>query len=95
LRQWAASLQVSTEIHDAKRDRDAAATQESMLGSPDPSSLTDYVRAYNVIRDIKVFPINKQLVLQVAAQAGTPLLFVWIVATPVEQIIVGLLKRLV
>jgi hypothetical protein len=84
-----------TESFDAKWARDAAATQESMLASPDPSSLSDYVSAYNVIRDIKVFPINKQLVLQVAAQAGTPLLIVWIVATPVEQIIVGLLKRLV
>jgi hypothetical protein len=84
-----------TESFDAKWARYGGATQESMLGSPDPSSLADYVTSYNVIRDIKIFPINKQLVLQVAAQAGAPLVIVWIVATPVEQIIVGLLKRLV
>jgi hypothetical protein len=84
-----------TESFDLKWIRSASATQESLLGSPDPSSLADYVRGYNVIRDIKIIPINKQLVIQVAAQAAAPLALVWIVMSPVEKIIAGLLKLLV
>jgi hypothetical protein len=84
-----------TEAFDAKWTRDAYTSGESMLGNPDPSSLIDYVGSYQVVRDLKVVPINKQLVLQVAAQAGSPLALVWIVATPLENIIAGILKMMV
>jgi hypothetical protein len=84
-----------TESFDAKWAQDAGATQGSMLGSTDPSSLIDYVNSYGVIRAIKVFPIDKHAVFQVAAEAGAPLAIVWIVATPAERVIIGLFKMLV
>jgi hypothetical protein len=83
------------EAFDTKWTRNVYAGGESMLGSTDPSSLIDYVSSYQVVRDLKVFPIRKQFVLQVAAQAGAPLGIVWIAATPVEKIIAGVLKLLV
>jgi hypothetical protein len=83
-----------TRSFDAKWTEDANAPKESILGSPDPSSLTDFVSSYNVVRDIKVVPIDQKLVLQVAAEAAAPLAIVWIVATPAERIVANLIKML-
>ena len=63
-----------------------------MLGNQDPSSLIDYVTSYQVIQEMQIIPINRQLVIQVAVLAAAPLLLVWIFWTPVEQIIAGLFK---
>ena len=54
--------------------------------------MIDYVSSYEVIRDIKVIPISKELVIQVAALAAAPLILIWILLTPVEQIVAGLFK---
>jgi hypothetical protein len=81
-----------TEAFDAKWARGQRHTGEAMLGDPDPSSLIDYVDSFNVVRNMRVLPINKELVLQVAAQAAAPLAVVWIVATPLDEIISGLVK---
>jgi hypothetical protein len=79
---------------DSKWATGADEARGSMLGSQDPSSLIDYVSVYNVIRDMKIIPINKRLVIQVAAQAAAPLALVWFFATPVDQIVKTLLKML-
>jgi hypothetical protein len=83
-----------TKAFDAKWTEDGDASKESMLGSPDPSSLIDLLSSYNVVRDLKVVPVDRKLVLQVAAEAAAPLAVVWIVATPAESILAGLLKML-
>jgi len=84
-----------TGAFDAKWVGGPQSIQEGMLGNPDPSSLIDYVSSYNVVKDMKVFPIDKQLVMQVASEAAAPLALLWLAATPVEQIITGVLKMLV
>jgi len=84
-----------TRAFDAKWVDGPQSIQEAMLGNPDPSSLIDYVSSYNVVKDMKVFPIDKQLVMQVASEAAAPLALLWLAATPVEQIITGVLKMLV
>lgn len=68
--------------------------RESMLGNPDPSSLIDYISSYQVIRQMKIMPISKTLVIQVALQAAAPLAIVWFFATPLDQIVKTLLKML-
>jgi hypothetical protein len=83
-----------TKSFDAKWTQDGNGTRESILGSPDPSSLADFVSSYNVVRDLKFIPIDRKLVLQVAAEAAAPLAVVWIVATPAERIVAGLIKML-
>jgi len=52
----------------------------------------DYVSSYQVIYDIQVIPVTKELVIQVAALAAAPLVLIWILLTPVEQIVAGLFK---
>jgi hypothetical protein len=81
-----------TGAFDAKWARGDDPAPESMLGNPDPSSLIDYVSSYQVIQDMQVIPISKQLVIQVAAMAAAPLVLVWILSTPLDTIFTGLLK---
>lgn len=80
---------------DAKWLRTTASPPPEMIGSQDPSSFVDYISCVEVIQGMRVFPISKQLVIQVAAQAFAPFALVWIFATPVEQIIAQIVKRLV
>jgi hypothetical protein len=72
----------------------SAHPQESMLGSPDPSTLIDYVSSYDVIRQMQTIPINRQLVIQVTIQAAAPLALVWLIMSPSEKIVEILLKIL-
>jgi hypothetical protein len=83
-----------TESFDEKWTREGVRPRESLLGSPDPSSLADFVSSYNVIRDLRTVPIDRRLLFQVATQAAAPLAIVWFVATPVDNIVAGLLKML-
>ena len=81
-----------TAAFDVKWGKGGGPAPESLLGSSDPSTVIDYVSSYEVIRDIKVIPISKELVIQVAALAAAPLVLIWILLTPVEQIVAGLFK---
>jgi hypothetical protein len=83
-----------TKSFDAKWTQDGNGTRETILGSPDPSSVADLVSSYNVVRDLKIVPIDRKLVLQVAAEAAAPLAIVWLVATPAERIVANLIKML-
>jgi hypothetical protein len=79
---------------DAKWAQTTGSPTDSMLGSPDPSSLVDYISSFTVIRDMQIVPISKYLVIQVAAQAAAPFVLVWMLATPFEEIITEILKKL-
>jgi len=83
-----------TESFDEKWTREGAGTRGSLLGSPDPSSLADFVSSYNVIRDLRTVPSDRKLLFQVATQAAAPLAIVWFVATPADRIVAALLKML-
>jgi hypothetical protein len=79
---------------DGKWVQTADSPPGDMVGSPDPSSVIDYIRCVNAIRGMRVIPVTKMLVISVAAQAFAPFALVWIFATPVEQIIAQIVKRL-
>ncbi|MBV8553235.1 MAG: hypothetical protein JOY54_18205 [Acidobacteriaceae bacterium] len=83
-----------TESFDSAWATESGSKQKSMLGSQDPSSVADFISSYNVVDQMRVVPINKELVLLVAAEAAAPLAVLWIFATPLEEIIRGLMKML-
>jgi hypothetical protein len=69
-----------------------AAAREVMLGNQDPSSLIDFISSYNVVRGMQIIPVSRQLVTHVAAQAAAPFLLVWLFATPLDEIVLRLLR---
>jgi hypothetical protein len=79
---------------DAKWVGTAESSPAEMIGSQDPSSFIDYISCVQVIQSMQIIPISKLLVTQVAAQAFAPFAVIWIFATPVEQIIAQIVKRL-
>jgi hypothetical protein len=83
-----------TAAFDAKWTTGTDSAGEAMLGNPDPSSLIDFISSYDIIGKMKIIPLNKRLVIQVAAQAAAPFAVVWFFTTPVEQIIKTLLGLL-
>jgi hypothetical protein len=66
----------------------------AMIGSQDPSSLIDYISSYDVIQATRMIPISKRAVLYIAAQAAAPFALVWYLATPIDELIAQILKRL-
>jgi hypothetical protein len=68
--------------------------RESLLDSGDSSSFIDYVSTYNVIREMRIIPVSKRLLIQVAVQSGAPFALVWLTVSPVERIVSTMLKLL-
>jgi hypothetical protein len=66
----------------------------SMIGSPDPSSLIDYISSYDVIRETQVFLTSRRAVIYIAILAAAPFVPVWLLATPLDKLIGEILKRL-
>jgi hypothetical protein len=66
----------------------------AMIGTQDPSSLIDYISSYDVIQQMRAIPINRRTVIYIAAYAAAPFGIVWFLATPVDQLITEILKRL-
>lgn len=83
-----------TESFDAKWTREGVVMRGAMLSSRDPSSVADFVRSYNVVRDLRIVPVDRKLLFQVAAEAAAPLAIVWFAATPAERIVAGVLRVL-
>jgi hypothetical protein len=67
---------------------------ERLLGNPDISSQADMSVDYFVIRDMRIVPVNKMVILQVAVLAVLPMIPLVLVATPVEEIVRTILKML-
>jgi hypothetical protein len=81
-----------TDSFESKWLNETDAKQEAMLGSSDPSSLVDFISSLNIIREMQVIPIGKELVIQVAAEAAAPFALVWLFATPIDEIVRGLFR---
>jgi hypothetical protein len=65
-----------------------------MIGTQDPSSLIDYISSYEVIQGTKVILITRGAILHIAAVAAAPFALVWYLATPIDELIKEILKRL-
>jgi hypothetical protein len=66
----------------------------AMVGTQDSSSVIDYISTFDVIQAMRVIPISRRSVIYMAAYAAAPFAVVWLMATPVEQLIAQLIKRL-
>jgi hypothetical protein len=67
---------------------------ERLLGNPDISSQADMSVDYFVIRDMRIVPVNKMVILQVAAFAVLPMIPLVLIAMPVEEVVHTVLKVL-
>lgn len=67
---------------------------EQLLGSADIQSLADLTNSFSVVKEMRVAPITKLLVIQIAVQAALPMVPVILFATPAEEIINRVLKML-
>lgn len=79
---------------DARWVTQPEAPPRAMIGTQDPSSLIDYISSFDIIQATRVIPANRRAVLHVAAYAAAPFAIVWLLATPLDQLIAEILKRL-
>jgi hypothetical protein len=67
---------------------------ERLLGNPDFSSQADMGVDYSVVREMRIVPVNKMVILQVAVLAALPMIPLVLIFTPIEKVVHTILKML-
>jgi hypothetical protein len=80
---------------DRKWIRDEQASGESQLGTPDMQSLADLNTSLNVVRNMRLVPADRRLMVQLAACVIAPMLPLVFLKFPVDELAVRLFKMLV
>ena len=83
---------VYTQDFDRKWVHRTTAPTEPLLGTSDIQSLADMGNSFSYVNAMLIAPINKALVLQLAAQAALPLLPVILIGTPAPELIKAVVK---
>ena len=83
-----------TRRFDTKWVAEPEAPPGTMIGTQDPSSLIDYISSYDVIQAMRVVPISRRTVIYIAAYAAAPFAIVWLLGTPLDQLMSEIVKRL-
>ena len=65
---------------------------ESLVGSPDPSSLCDIAASFDVVREMRVVPITRDTVLQLVVMTLLPVGPLLLTMVSVEELLAQLLK---
>jgi hypothetical protein len=81
-----------TQDFDRKWVHRTTAPAEPLLGTSDIQSLADMGNSFSFVNAMLIAPINKALVLQLAAQAALPLLPVILIGTPAPELIKAVIK---
>jgi hypothetical protein len=68
---------------------------EPFLGTGDIQPLADLGNSYATIEEMSIAPITKMLTVQLAVQAGVPLIPVIILGTPTTELVNAILKMVV
>jgi len=76
---------------DAKWLRGGAPAGEPLLGSSDIQSLADFGNSYQVIREMHIAPVTRELVLQLAAATLVPVVPLMLTMMPLEELLKKLL----
>jgi hypothetical protein len=92
-------LRYSTVANRVTRKFDAkwVANPESsseMVGTQDPSSLIDYIGSYDVIQATHIVPFSRRAVIFITLHAAAPFALVWLCYTPLDKLVVEIVKRL-
>jgi hypothetical protein len=80
---------------DRKWIRDEQASGESQLGTADMQSLADLNNSVNVVRNMRLIPADRRLMVQLAACVILPMLPLVFLKFPVDELAVRLFKMLV
>ena len=67
---------------------------ETMLGNPDASSLADLGTAFDVVRRMRIVPIDRPTLITLAVAAGLPIVPVVLFVTPASELLGDVLKML-
>ena len=70
------------------------APKETLLGTPDLQSLADLANGVNIVRDMRVVPIGKDLVRKLLVAALVPMLPLVLLKYPVAELVGVVFKRL-
>ncbi len=79
---------------DRKWIRDESASGESQLGTADMQSLADLTNSMNVVRNMRLVPGSRRLVVELAASVILPMLPLLLLKFPVNEIAVRLFRAL-
>lgn len=90
LREYGTLAQQYVRNFDAKWVRGSGGADEPMLGSGDIQSLADLGNSFAVIEDMRVVPVSKQAMLQLAVATVAPIVPLLLTLMPLEE----LLKKL-
>jgi hypothetical protein len=90
LREYGTLAQGYVRDFDSKWLRGAGPSDEPMLGTGDIQSLADLANSYAVIQDMRVVPVTRQAMLQLAAATVAPIVPLLLTLMPLEE----LLKKL-
>lgn len=84
-----------TEAFDLKWVHATNPPGEPLLGTGDIQSLADLGNSYAVVQQMQIAPITKRLAVQLAVQAGIPLVPAIILGTPTSELVNAILKMVV
>jgi hypothetical protein len=82
------------ESFDRKWLRTSAPPSESLLGTGDIQSLADMGNSFELVQAMKIAPITKRLVLQIAVEAALPLVPVIVLGTPISQLMHAVIRMM-
>ena len=91
---YGAVVTIHNQQFDRKWVKNEKSPDETMLGSPDASSLGDLGASFTVVREMRVVPIDKPTLITLAVAAALPMLPVVFIATPTNELIRIVLKML-
>jgi hypothetical protein len=72
---------------DAKWLHDAVTTDEALVGTADLQSLADLANSYDVVRTMRLAPVTKDAVLQLASAALLPIVPLALTMMPLEELL--------
>ena len=94
LREYGGLVTEHNQLFDTKWIGEKRKKDESILGSPDASSLVDLGGSFDVIRRMGIVPIDKPTLITLAAAAALPMVPVVLLVTPAYEIVQTVLKML-
>jgi hypothetical protein len=87
LLEYGAQVTIHNQLFDQKWIQKEGPADETLLGSPDASSLADLGNSFTVVRQMGLVPIDKPTLITLAISAALPMVPVVLYATPADQLI--------